>query len=803
MSVLKTPCPHVGPTAPPRRDRPWPTVYGASVVGLLLLAAQLSCSESLAEPAGPSDAASASVTVEASLKNSEHDSTGRSAYTLDLVGTTAIGTPASGAPLSWSSYVGSDSVLGEPGFGPDGTATLRWVTHDTLAPLHLLEIWSGEGPVLRIAGRPSSRLVPGTRLPGTLTRVDTVKAVESGAVAVRLIGQGNVGLGGQTLEVRVTGGGRVDPVRLTTDPTGYAAATWQLGPTAGTQSLEVSAPASRGSRLVDVPSGTIARLGQPLTLPALALPGAPQALKLGADTVVTNTIGARIHVPAMVHDAYGNIIAQPPLSLSSPDSAVAAKHPDGSLHAVAAGIARVYASAGTATDSFHVLVIQQPVTIGVTVANQALNYLGARTALKASAVDRLGAALPASSIRMRSLDGSVADLTAPDTVAALAPGLARIEVSVPGAAADTVTLTVAQVPAAIALLRTADTLDLDQAGPIPITVRDSGGALIAGPALALSFGDTTIAARQAPDSVLATFPGQTTVKVQSGTAIATYDLTVEGTALLVNGVRTTQVGDVTGAQTLQLSNGRVRLHWGPESVERGAFLMETRVGTGWVPANVRGAGDWLYVTSTVTTNPTSITIQAATPTQISVAMRYGNHWFQPAVAGFPSNYQAQPFPFTRTMWLNTREYGYYSWTQLDTTMQWAGTELEVGFGGLFGPASVTTGSIQFRTDTLSANLNFDTTLAPDAVQFDLDGDPLMRVIVPLPEAPLISPFFPGWGYGSVYIHRLDYKSYGGYMYAAPRGVAVSPRALCLQAWSEAPFPLHQLTPAQTAACGPL
>jgi hypothetical protein len=134
-------------------------------------------------------------------------------------------------------------------------------------------------------------------------------------------------------------------------------------------------------------------------------------------------------------------------------------------------------------------------------------------------------------------------------------------------------------------------------------------------------------------------------------------------------------------------------------------------------------------------------------------------------------------------------------------MPWQGTELEVGFGGLFGPARIATGQVQFRTDTLTANNNFNLTPVPDAALFDLDGDPLMRVLVPLPEAPMISPNFPGWGYGSVFVHRLDYQSYGAYMYAAPRSLPVSPRQLCQQAWATAPFPLRTLSAAEAAHCG--
>jgi hypothetical protein len=135
-------------------------------------------------------------------------------------------------------------------------------------------------------------------------------------------------------------------------------------------------------------------------------------------------------------------------------------------------------------------------------------------------------------------------------------------------------------------------------------------------------------------------------------------------------------------------------------------------------------------------------------------------------------------------------------------MVWPGTELEIGFGGVFGPASIRTGHVSIRTDTLTRTNVINDPSVVDGVEFDRDGDPLLRALVPLPEAPMISPVFPGWGYGSVYVHRMDYQSYGAYLYAAPRAAAAPARQLCLQAWQQAPFPLPTPAADALAQCGP-
>jgi hypothetical protein len=344
-------------------------------------------------------------------------------------------------------------------------------------------------------------------------------------------------------------------------------------------------------------------------------------------------------------------------------------------------------------------------------------------------------------------------------------------------------------------------VDLGQVRTVSAQVFDSGGAQIIGASIQLQVSDSSRLVPLGADSFTTVFPGDETLQVVSGPAQAPYQVTVEGVALLVDGVLTTDPAAVAVARTLELNNGRVRLRWHPRMSERGGFEMDVRTGASWNGATVRGAGDWLYVTSTVLTEPTSITVVESSPTQLAVAMRFGNHRFDPVLAKYPSYYQNEPFPFTRTLWLRPREYGYFSWTEIERTMVWPNTELEIGFGGMFGPATIRTGAITFQTDTLHHHNRFNVAAVPDAAELDLRGDPLMRVLVPLPEAPMISPLFPGWGYGSVYVHRSVYESYGAYLYAAPRALAVSPRQICVNAWTQAPFALRALTANELAACG--
>jgi hypothetical protein len=521
---------------------------------------------------------------------------------------------------------------------------------------------------------------------------------------------------------------------------------------------------------------------------------------LAASDLAADAVGARLRITASAYDRHGNVVLQPPLRLQSSDTGVVQPAMDGSLITTGSGMARVRVATGAVGDSVSVTVMQRPVGIQATAAAPVLTRLGARTQLRAEATDRLGTAVEGAAIEFRLLTPDILDLVAGDSVVALAPGTGMIEVASLGLM-DTLPIPVAPVAASIVLARTADTMELDESRVIQLQVFDSGGAPITRPALWLQSADTTVIEILSSHTVKARLPGEAGILVRSGPVEVGYLVTVEGVALLADGARSPGTAAVGAARTLELTNGRVRLRWHPRLSERGGFEMDTRIGGTWSPATVRGAGDWLYVTSTVLTEPTAITVVRDEPGEVALAMRFGSHRFDPVLAKYPPHYQNEPFPFTRTLWLRPREYGYFSWTEIERSMVWTGTELEIGFGGVFGPATIRTGQMTFTTEAMTRHNRFNVASVPDAAELDLHGDPLLRVLVPLPEAPMISPVFPGWGYGSVYVHRSEYKSYGAYLYAAPRALAVPPRQICLDAWAQAPFPLRALTPAEMAACG--
>lgn len=766
-----------------------------------LAAVSLSCSAPLGEgpDAGGGSAPNGATSLSATLTWFREGSAGPSRYRIRITATNRTGAPAARAPLAWQTASPLDSVIGPSSVGPEGRAELDWLPGGASEAVHHLEIRSGEQATVRIIAMGGTQ---GDSTSFQLATIDTVGAVVPDGIDVQVVDGGGHPVAGVALRVVVSSGGDANgSAVLLADDSGRVVNPWRLGREAGPQSALVSLlPGASGLRLRAVRTGEMAAPGAPLTLRAMALPGTPHRMSLPATMLEADAIGARLPLLATVEDRFGNVQLQPPLTLQSADTGVVRVAPDGGLLAAGPGMARVRVSAGAVHDSVMVRVIQVPVAVEAGGPGLVLTRIGGRAVLAGRVTDRLGTTIEGAAPQYRILAPELVALASGDTLVALAEGTALVAVEY-HPLADTIAIAVAPVPASMVLARVADTLDLDERRPVVVQVFDSGGTPLTRKMLRLVSSDTSRVQVRAPDTLLAVLPGETDIMVRSGALQATLQVTVEGVALLADGVRSSDPAAIAAARTLELTNGRVRLRWHPAVAERGGFEMDTRIGRQWSAATVRGAGDWLYVTSSVVTEPTSITLVEASPGQVAVAMRFGDHRFDPVLGKFPSHYQNEPFPFTRTLWLRPREYGYFTWVEIERTMVWKGTELEVGFGGIFGPATIRTGHSALLTDTLSKHVELNLAPVPDAAELDRYGDPLLRVLVPLPEAAMITPVFPGWGFGSIYVHRLHYESYGAYLYAAPRSAAASPRTVCVDAWAQAPFPLRGLTPAEIAGCG--
>jgi uncharacterized protein YjdB len=147
-------------------------------------------------------------------------------------------------------------------------------------------------------------------------------------VRIRVVDRWGAPVPNASVEFRVAeGGGGTVPARAQTDSEGLAATRWVLGPTAGTQRLEVRAP----------DGGAV--LG---TIQADARPGAPESVAV-VPTRVSVRPGSTSQVEAWIQDGFGNAISQVDASWRSDDDRIAQIDDDGRVLGIRAGTVEIEA----------------------------------------------------------------------------------------------------------------------------------------------------------------------------------------------------------------------------------------------------------------------------------------------------------------------------------------------------------------------------------------------------------------------------------------------------------------------------
>jgi hypothetical protein len=720
----------------------------------------------------------------------------------------ADGRGVSGATVFWRVVSGGGALSsGEGRTGPDGAATTGWALGLRVDEPQVLEVTSPNLAPLTLyaaGGLQDSMVVQTDRVP----LADTVGAELTHRVRLGLRWPTGLPVIGARVEFAVTeGGGAVSAASELTDSLGQAGVTWRLGDVAGFQRVVARVPGSPGPGLalrggesaIDTLDGVLA-----VTFDAVALPGQPAAVRVLGDSIVLDALGAMATVRAAAFDRAGNGADASTIRWSSLAPDRVSISPEGEVRAVGDGTSWVVARIAASTDSLPVIVVRAPAAFRFAVPADTVNRLGDTLRIEAVAMDRLGSEIDTLRPTWRNLTPQRADLVSPGAVIPIAAGRIRLEASA-GPVVDTVRFVVRQVVASIVPLRTRDTVALDSRTPLPMEVLDSNGFGVPSAVLNVQSADTAIIHADSGLLVQAAYPGTTRVTVSADGASSSVEVTVEGVLIEVDGQRRSTPGSLGLPRRIDITNGRVRMLWDPGQVcEKGAFLVDTRVDAAWYPATSRCWGDWLYVGSSVTTLPTEVNLIQVDSGAVQLQMRFGNHWFEPQLFGFPPSYQRQPYPFNRTVWLFPKDYGYFTEVVVEGTLlqPYPNVEHEVGFGGLWGPATVRTSEVNLNTDSLATTINYNWDYRVDAAEFLRAGDPLARTLVPLGPAPMITPVFT-FGYGSVYAYNYGpTASYGAFLYAAPIGVAEPSRTVCQEAWARAPFQLPSVTQAQLDGCGP-
>lgn len=771
-----------------------PSVCRSTGRFLLIAVAALACAEDGLESFGPSAPAYQLMLVSG---DSVQGAAGQAlAGRVRVQVLSARDTPVRGARVFWRVTRGGGQVSQTTSqTNHAGLSVVDWVLGGDLTEPQTLEVRVGD----------RARTVQAlTSLPGDVTvatstagiEPDTIGALLPSRLQVQVLLPDGRPVSGAAVDFVVQrGGGRVAQPLVFTDSAGDAITDWQLGDSVGTQEVIASV---RGA-------------GQPSMtqrFTAFASPSAPASLRAVDDTIRFDALPDTVLPLVVAYDRAGNQTPYPVTWTSLTPSVVAGLGPGG-VASVANGLAQAIASSGSASLTLPVLVAQVPVSIRQDVDSAGLYWLGSATRLRATMLDRLGSPVSGVQPAWRSLDPTIASVDGTGLVRAGSTGVARIVAEIQNLA-DTAVVVVAQHPASIAAA-VSDTLDLDERRRPVVTVYDSGGTAIPGAVVEVTAADPTIVSVEPNGELNAAFPGRTELTFRAGVVSTITEVTVDGVAVMVNGQRAAGPEVVSGLVPFTITNGRIRVSWSTAMGEIASVEMDVRLGATWHDASARDHGDWVYVASSVRTLPTRIEIVENTPDRVAIQMRFDDHWFLPALALYPDSLGlvAQPYPFVRTIWLRKGDNGYYSWVDVFNDLQLQIVEHETGFGGLWGPATIRTNRVEIRTDTLSHTVTYngnpglpDMGSSVDAAEFVRDDDPVRRFLVPLPEAPFITPVFPGWGYGSVYRYGSPSRSFGVYMYATGVGSGPSGPEICKAAWTNAPFALHAVSDADFDRCGP-
>ena len=243
-----------------------------------------------------------------------------------------------------------------------------------------------------------------------------------------------------------------------------------------------------------------------------------------ADTLVA--LGDTVPLVAEAVDANGHPVAGTEVSWRSSDASVAAVDGSGLVTAVANGTATVTATAGAASGTAAVTVMQQVSALDVTPAAATLVAVGDTVRLVAKAFDANGHRVAGTEVSWRSSEASVAAVDGSGLVTAVANGTANI-MATAGGASGTAAVTVTQqvsalnvTPPAATLVAFGDTVRL------VAEAIDANGRPVPGIEASWRSSDASVASVDGSGLVIAVANGTATVTATAGAASATAAVTV-------------------------------------------------------------------------------------------------------------------------------------------------------------------------------------------------------------------------------------------------------------------------------------
>lgn len=408
---------------------------------------------------------------------------------------------------------------------------------------------------------------------GGQSQVGQVNGILSAPLGVKVTNQAGDPLVGVTVYWSfATGGGTTDAaaagsaaggVTTTTDNSGVARVYWLLGTQAGDQKATagLSSNTNKGN----------GKGNGSLTFFAQATPGDPASVVLSPDAA-TLGVGKDTTLTAAVSDKWSNPIADAQVSWSASPSAVAIVNGKGRVSTLSPGSATVTATAGgvTGAASISVTGAASPTVAHVVASPSSLSFdaLGSSAQLSAAATDATDAPVTAD-LQWRSLDPVVATVDANGLVKALANGSTSVIVSATCCdVADTVPVSVAQVPQTVTLSSSLLSLTVGGVDSLSALVKDANGFLIADATLAWSSSDAGVATVDSSGVVSAVAPGTATITAGAASptaapsgASAGSSATGQASVTVSTPTAVADPGTVTDLRVVGVTDNSVTLRW--------------------------------------------------------------------------------------------------------------------------------------------------------------------------------------------------------------------------------------------------
>ncbi len=225
-------------------------------------------------------------------------------------------------------------------------------------------------------------------------------------------------------------------------------------------------------------------------------------------------LGQTVQLTAEAFDENGYAVAGAEFSWESSDAAVATVDAGGLVTAVAEGVATITASAGSASGSTVVTVMQSVASVEVSPSAQTIG-LGSTLQLTAEVFDENGDAVAGAEFSWESSDAAVAAVDAGGLVTGVAEGVATITASA-GEASGSAVVTVMQPVASVEVSPSAETIGLGSTLQLTAEAFDENGEAVAGAEFSWESSDAAVATVDGSGLVTAVGNGEVTITASAG-----------------------------------------------------------------------------------------------------------------------------------------------------------------------------------------------------------------------------------------------------------------------------------------------